>query len=402
MRITDLRLELSIWAFCSVLILSLGFVLDPIGFAWLESLRSTSLDSFFISLTEQGVYFIFGSIILIAVYRICKNTNLQSRLIPAVFSLGITGILVFLLKALFERSRPFLVDQSLLVPLVLPESFSFPSGHTATVFSLLIPFWRVSKIWGVLWFFFALLVSVGRVYEHVHYPSDIAGGIVLGGMIGALFSHSQVQFWIRDLWENNLEFRRQSFHFFAGFLVVFLHWADFLRLRYISVLLLIGLVVSWISTQKRIPFISPILATFDRPRDQKFPGRGLFYFCLAIFLTLTIFSGKNLPIAYAVILILSVGDALNHLDFGRPSKHDLVLLWNRKKRLKWVLFGLLGGALSAQFFVPFPAALLATTVALIIETIPWRIGRFYLDDNLTVPISAGIILWTWNQLAPFL
>lgn len=214
----------------------------------------------------------------------------------------------------------------------------------------------------------------------------------MGGVIGAFFSHPEVFKLIKVLWKD-LEFRRQSFHFSTGFLCVFAHWTHFLRLRQLFFFLLLGLLISFISQKKNVPIISGVLEQFDRPRDKKFPGRGAFYFFLSVFLCLFIFPVK---IAYASILILSVGDSLNHLFMNGFRR--IHLPWNRRKNIFGVVLGIVFGTFAAQFFVPVFAAFFASFVAIFAETIRFKIGKFYVDDNLFVPLLAGGILVVFDWL----
>ena len=241
-----------------------------------------------------------------------------------------------------------------------------------------------------MWAIFAIFIGFSRVYENVHFPSDIAGGIFLGGLVGAFFSHPEMRKMVDLLWQE-LEFRRQVFHFIFGFSCVFLHWAGFLRLWQIAALLIIGLLISFFSQYYKIPFVSRLLEKFDRPRDRKFPGRGAFFFLLAVFLSILIFRGENLKIAYAAILILSVGDSLNHL-FGAKLQR-IRFPWNKRKNIVGVGIGILSGTFAAQFFVPLLPAFIASTIAISLETIPFRIGKIYIDDNVFVPLVAGVVLW---------
>ena len=78
-----------------------------------------------------------------------------------------------------------------------PADFSFPSGHTAVSFTAvsalvctcerkarrLLPLLPEHQRTGKLWLpalILAILISLSRLYLYVHYPTDIAGGIVVG------------------------------------------------------------------------------------------------------------------------------------------------------------------------------------------------------------------------------
>lgn len=98
----------------------------------------------------------------------------------------ITLVVCVLLKGLFLRPRPFEV-----LPIernagltLLP---SFPSGHAAIAFavSTIVALHR-TRI-GVFLLVISTLIALGRVAAGVHYPSDIAFGILVGVMIALFF-----------------------------------------------------------------------------------------------------------------------------------------------------------------------------------------------------------------------
>ncbi len=389
--------EIFLWIILGIILYILGKYLDQYAFGFLKYFHTPELDKIMIFLTEKFIYLVLGIFVLSTAYRFWKSGYHYTKLIPALFAVITAGISAYVLKSFFGILRPF--KELALEPLVHAGSYSFPSGHTAVGFALLIPLWRISKPLGLLWFIFALLVGFGRVYEYVHYPSDIAGGIFLGGVIGAIFSHPEIHKMLLLAWEK-LEFRRQSFHFIFGFVCVFAHWSGFLRLREIGFLLLIGLFISIFSQYKTIPIISDLLKLFDRPRDKEFPGRGAFYFLCAVFFSLLIFP---LEIAYAAILILAVGDSFNHLVGGYLGYvKNVNMPWNPRKNTSGMILGIAFGTFAAQFFVPILPAFIATSCAIIIETFPFKIGKFYIDDNLTVPLTAGIVLYILTYGLPFL
>jgi len=382
-----LKAELWFWAGFGVFLYAVGKGLDVHVFQFIEQyLRCPVIDQYILFLTEELLWWILILFALVTGYRVWTKPDNQTKLLPALFALVVTGMLAFVFKSLFAIPRPFLVLP--LLPLASAPSMSFPSAHTALAFALLIPFVRISRITGFFWLLFSLFIGFARVYENLHYPSDIAGGIFLGGIVGAFFSHPDIKKILEVLWEE-LEFRRQSFHFVAGFLAVFAHWAGFLRLRHIAILLVVGLIVSILTQKGKLSFVQSILKFFDRPRDKNFPGRGAFYLLLGIFITFIIFPIK---IAYASILILSVGDSLNRLFASKVPGH-LKFPWNRRKNCIGVAIGIVAGTLVSQFFVPIVPAFLASVLAIVGETIPVRFGKFYLDDNIFVPLIAGGVLW---------
>ncbi len=89
----------------------------------------------------------------------------------------------------WDRARPADVLGGELVPAGLS---SYPSGHsvqTWTVYGLLVLWWATSsdRAWerALAWTLLlagSLIIGVGRIRIGAHYPSDIAGGIVLGAL----------------------------------------------------------------------------------------------------------------------------------------------------------------------------------------------------------------------------
>lgn len=94
-----------------------------------------------------------------------------------------------LLKALFNRPRPFIADPSI-TPLVPAGGWSFPSGHangTTLLYGTLIvllwhaPVSRRTKLWGtVIGVAVILATGYSRIYVQVHYPTDVLAGWLAG------------------------------------------------------------------------------------------------------------------------------------------------------------------------------------------------------------------------------
>ncbi len=93
------------------------------------------------------------------------------------------------LKVLIARPRPCAALAGLRLLLPCPQSFSMPSGHAVSSFSVAVPLWRltrsrVSRAWRSYPLVLAAIIVFTRLYLGVHYPSDVLVGTVLGAGIG--------------------------------------------------------------------------------------------------------------------------------------------------------------------------------------------------------------------------
>ena len=86
-----------------------------------------------------------------------------------------------IIKGLVKRRRPFIRNINI-VAVYEANRYSFPSGHTsstmstATALSIAYPKWYVI----IPSFAWAGATSYGRMYLGVHYPTDVAAGLLLG------------------------------------------------------------------------------------------------------------------------------------------------------------------------------------------------------------------------------
>jgi membrane-associated phospholipid phosphatase len=87
------------------------------------------------------------------------------------------------IKLVVRRPRPVLKG---LPPLGgAPSSLSFPSAHSTSSFAVATAMTRVDRRAAVA-FIPAVALAAGRPYLGMHYPSDVAAGMVLGTAFGAL------------------------------------------------------------------------------------------------------------------------------------------------------------------------------------------------------------------------
>ena len=132
-----------------------------------------------------GIYFstvlIFFLFAALAVYF---AENKKTRLIPFFSSLVSSFVawgINYLIGVYYYRPRPFLeIAVCRAIINVPPLSKSFPSSHASIVFGLAFGLFLWIRKWGAVLLVMASLVSLGRVFVGVHYPSDVFFGMVLG------------------------------------------------------------------------------------------------------------------------------------------------------------------------------------------------------------------------------
>ena len=88
-----------------------------------------------------------------------------------------------IIRALYHRVRPISVDA--VHQLVTNDAWAFPSGHAAFFFALATGVLLYNKKLGTLYYIFAALMGLARIFIGVHWPTDILFGAALG-MLTAL------------------------------------------------------------------------------------------------------------------------------------------------------------------------------------------------------------------------
>jgi dolichol kinase len=188
---------------------------------------------------------------------------------------------------------------------------------------------------------------------------------------------------------NPLELRRQCLHFLYGPILVTLYHFGLLTLPILLGMIIGGSAMSLMIKKRKLDPVRRVLAFFEREHHlEKFPGRGILFFTIGAFLVLALFPA---PIAYAGILILSAGDAINNVvgrHFGRIRTR-----LNPNKYMEGTLVGVLVSIPIAYYFVPsLLAAISAACIAMFLEMPNIRIFDFEIDDNLLVPLGASLTL----------
>jgi undecaprenyl-diphosphatase len=102
-----------------------------------------------------------------------------------LFSAGLMSFLVEhsaykLVKSRIRRLRPSEVLPQIRNLISMPDQFSFPSGHAAGAFMMATLLRHFYPALGIPFYATASVISVSRIYNGVHYPSDVMAGSLLG------------------------------------------------------------------------------------------------------------------------------------------------------------------------------------------------------------------------------
>lgn len=123
-----------------------------------------------------------GMLAIITVCVLLLMKKYRNVGIAAMSSLFAEFLLVnVLIKPLVCRTRPFYVNEALQYLGTLPTDYSFPSGHTGAAFAVAtVMLLCMPKKCGIPAIFLATLIAFSRLYNGVHYPTDVLGALLIG------------------------------------------------------------------------------------------------------------------------------------------------------------------------------------------------------------------------------
>ena len=124
-------------------------------------------------------YLFFGSHqeALFSIDRVRSRFFEALRAATSVVAVWVTSGVI---KMLAHLPRPYVAHPEIKALFTLSPHASFPSGHATLFFALAFAIYRYHKKTGMIFFIFAVLISVARVAAGVHYAFDVLGGAVLG------------------------------------------------------------------------------------------------------------------------------------------------------------------------------------------------------------------------------
>lgn len=153
---------------------------------YILSYRSPTLTKYFVFVTDVGdvkgyLVILIASVILS--FLIFKKWKYVAQITIVLIVATLSNMM---LKRFIDRARPEIEH------LVSVKTLSYPSGHAMSSMAfygfLIYLIYKINmnrSIKGVLMTFFVFLIlsiGISRIYLGVHFPSDVAGGWIAGGI----------------------------------------------------------------------------------------------------------------------------------------------------------------------------------------------------------------------------
>ena len=156
-------------------------------FDWLYALQQIHnpvLDKIMVALSTIGNAGILWIVLTVILLIMKKTRRCGAQMALAMLLTFIIGNLV--LKNMISRDRPCWIDPTVALLVKNPTDFSFPSGHSMNGFTASVSILLCDKKLGIAAVILAAAIAFSRLYNFVHFPTDVIAGIVIG-IVSALF-----------------------------------------------------------------------------------------------------------------------------------------------------------------------------------------------------------------------
>ena len=157
-----------------------------------RGLDNNFLDFLMPTITDFGSFVAMGIIcILLFIFGGEKGKKVAVLGLAALF---VANVAVYFLKIIIAEPRPFLVLPNVDQLVAENEIYSFPSGHTASSFAVMVVIGLMYKLnfkgknYRLIYplVAFASVIAFSRVYIGVHYTLDVVFGALVGSLSALL------------------------------------------------------------------------------------------------------------------------------------------------------------------------------------------------------------------------
>lgn len=152
---------------------------------FLQQLHNPVMDKIMITFSALGNMGIIWIVLGVALLFF-PRTRTAGKIVLLAMLLEVVGVNL-IIKPLVGRMRPYQHNPE--VELIVRElwDYSFPSGHTAMAFTMVTGLYltKTSPLWQIC-LAIAAVIAFSRLYLYVHFPTDVAAGVIFGIIFGWL------------------------------------------------------------------------------------------------------------------------------------------------------------------------------------------------------------------------
>lgn len=153
----------------------------------LQQIRSPILDkvmALLSTLGDMGILWIaIGVLLLFSKKYRCGGW----QMLIAMLLTFVVGNLI--LKNAFDRLRPCQIDETINLIVKIPHDSSFPSGHTMNGITAALTLIFIDKRMGIPAMILAVCIAFSRMYNFMHFPTDVLAGAVIGIVSAVLMNY---------------------------------------------------------------------------------------------------------------------------------------------------------------------------------------------------------------------
>jgi undecaprenyl-diphosphatase len=121
---------------------------------------------------------------LMALSMFAAGAKTRRTIVQALLAFPVANEMTDVLKALFAAPRPFQELPDVVLRSGWSDSFGTASAHAANMGAVAFVFAYHLRGWGAIWVGIAFLTGLSRIYNGVHYPSQVLLGWALGAFAG--------------------------------------------------------------------------------------------------------------------------------------------------------------------------------------------------------------------------
>lgn len=166
----------------------------------LQEIHNPILDKIMIvvsTLGNAGILWILIGLILLIPKRYRMGGVQMLAAMAVTFIIG-----NLIIKNLVARDRPCWIDTEVALLVASPHDYSFPSGHSMNGFAGSVSLLCIDRRLGIPAIILAVVIAFSRLYNFVHFPTDVFVGIAIG-LIVALITNYVFwrKGWKKELWD---------------------------------------------------------------------------------------------------------------------------------------------------------------------------------------------------------